>query len=531
MNNDSDIVQLREKSQKQKVRIRRLSEEKANLFLIHHLLEILNIGEDIESMLTSLMMGLGECLGGTDIEIYYWEEEKIHYANMEGQRTILSEIKDPLVLKLITQKKLIETPTSLSGAGLLNSTVPHAWDWLIPLLINQKIIGVIKISNMLGSAQMRNYLAPFFSHLALILNNQLKTKAAEVANKAKSEFLAVMSHEIRTPMNAMLGMTELLLAPELTASERQKHAGVALKSGRGLLALLNDILDLSKIEAGKICLDINHFNPCDTIQELCLLFKESAENKGLLIKSNCTLEHKNSYLADGNRIQQMLSNLISNAIKFTEKGFIYINVIEVSRNTNTAVLAFSVQDSGIGIDETKQDLLFKPFSQIDSSKTRHFGGTGLGLSIVHQLSQLMGGKTGCESSHEKGSRFWFEVTVEIDEKFKNLLQEPNKSSNTLEAVSKEKPGEPAGSRLNYTLQEQQMIRQLLQELESLLADNMFSSIRHFKKLYQSLNHSRLSEQLNRLDGLISNMCFEEAREYILQQALSEKVEAEFERNE
>ncbi len=532
MSEETDIIQLQEKNQKLKARMRHLSEEKANLSLIHHLMEVLILTDvGIDSMLENLMTGLAECVGGTGIEVYYWEGNSLHYANLFGQRTVLKKIEDPLIEEIFVHKNFIERTASLATTGLHNTITTMAWDWVIPLVINEQIIGAIKISNMLGSAQMRAYLIPFFRHLALILNNQLATKAAEVANDTKSKFLAIMSHEIKTPMNAILGNAQLLMAEKVTDTERKKHTGTILKSGDSLLNLLNDILDVSKIEAGKLTLSPANFSPCDLIKDIEVLFNDSAKQKKIQLKVACLIKDDQRYIADHQRLRQMLSNLITNAIKFTEHGWVKVTVNEVSRSNNKAVLEFSVQDSGIGIDKTKQELLFKPFSQVDSSKTRNFGGTGLGLSIVHELSQLMDGETGCESSSEQGSRFWFQVTVEIAEKFKKSLQEPDKASNTLDAVLKEKPEEQTGSRLNYTLQEQQIIRQLFQELDALLADNMFSSIRHFKKLQQLLNHSRLSEQLNRLGELISNMCFEEAREYILTQALSEKIEAEFEKNE
>jgi len=528
MSEEAGITQLQEKNQKLKARMRHLSEEKANLSLIHHLMEVLILADDnIDSMLENLMTGLAECVGGTGIEVYYWEENKLHYNNLFGQRAVLTEIEDPLIEEIFAYKNFIERSAPLETTGLHNTITTMAWDWVIPLVINEQIIGAIKISNMLGSAQMRAYLLPFFRHLALILNNQLATKAAEVASDTKSKFLAVMSHEIKTPMNAILGNAQLLMAENVTDIERKKHTGIILKSGDTLLNLLNDILDISRIEVGKLTLTPANFSPCHLIKDIQLLFNDSAKQKKIQLKVDCLIKEDQQYIADHQRLRQMLSNLITNAIKFTEHGWVKLTVNEISRNNNKAVLEFSVQDSGIGIDKTEQELLFKPFSQVDNTKTRHFGGTGLGLSIVHQLSQMMGGKTGCESSPEQGSNFWFQVTVEIAEKFKKPIQGLGKASSTLEETSEKHPA----LKLNYTTQEQQMIRQLLNELDMLLANNMFSSIRHFKKLYQSLNHSRLSEQLNRLDELISNMCFEEAQEYILEQALSERIEAEFEQNE
>ena len=530
MNKAAEITLLQEKNQKLMSRIQRLAEEKANLFLIHHLMEVLNIGDDVDSMLDSLMLGLGECIGGTEIEIYYWEDDVLHYASAQGVRRVIQKITDPLIIEIFEHKQLIEKPASLKGAGLLNSSVPHAWDWVVPLIINHHILGAIKISNMLGSAQMREYLAPFFQHLALILNNQLKTKAAETANKAKSEFLAIMSHEIRTPMNAMLGVMELLLKPDITEPERLQYADIALKSGNTLLALLNDILDLSKIEAGKVCLEKNNFRPDEMLRELCLLFKESAENKSLELKSSCSIKKNKIFLADGNRLQQMLSNLINNAIKFTDQGFVYINVSEISQVDNKTVLEFSVQDSGIGIAAEKKILLFKPFTQVDSSTTRQFGGTGLGLSIVQQLSLLMRGSTGCDSVEGQGSRFWFQVTVDTSSLSDEVLEITNKSSKPATNLT-EKQNKINCEGVYYTVQQKKIIKQLLQELDELLSNNMFSSISHFKKLHQLMKTSNLSKDLSVLADLIDSMRFDEACTYMHKQNLAAKLEGEFKYNE
>jgi len=183
MNSETEITELQEKNKKLKNRIRHLAEDKANLSLIHHLIEGLILeNDDIDSMLNNLMIGLGECIGGTDIELYHWEEDGLHYTNLFGQNTVLKEIKDPLVEEVFAHKNFVEQTTSIEGAGLHSTKSTMAWDWVIPLIINKKAIGAIKISNMLGSAPMRTYLVPIFHHLALILNNQLATKAAEVAN-------------------------------------------------------------------------------------------------------------------------------------------------------------------------------------------------------------------------------------------------------------------------------------------------------------------------------------------------------------
>ncbi|MBP5987091.1 MAG: response regulator [Azonexus sp.] len=238
-------------------------------------------------------------------------------------------------------------------------------------------------------------------------------QAAEAANLAKSRFLAVMSHEIRTPLNGILGMAQMLLLSGQHEQDRQEYARTILNSGQTLLALLNDILDLSKIEAGKFELLPSVFEPGQLLAETSALFAGPVREKNLEIRTRWAGPEGSRYRADPIRLRQMLSNLVSNAIKFTERGFVEVEALEVIREGGQATLEFAVRDSGIGIPPEKQGLLFKPFSQADSSTTREYGGTGLGLSIVRRLAVLMGGEAGVESMPGQGARFWFRIRTEV----------------------------------------------------------------------------------------------------------------------
>jgi len=236
--------------------------------------------------------------------------------------------------------------------------------------------------------------------------------AAEAANLAKSRFLATMSHEIRTPMNGILGMAQLLMTPDLTPAERDDYVQVILRSGQTLLTLLNDILDFSKIEAAKLELVSQLFTPGEIMHECQSLFVKAAADKGLRLDSEDSSVGHRTFRGDPGRLRQMLSNLVSNAVKFTETGTIGISVPAIGSDRQVTMLEFAVTDSGMGIPADKQSLLFAPFSQIDSSTTREYGGTGLGLSIVRSLAERMGGSAGCDSTAGQGSRFWFRILVE-----------------------------------------------------------------------------------------------------------------------
>lgn len=235
--------------------------------------------------------------------------------------------------------------------------------------------------------------------------------AAKAANEAKSRFLATMSHELRTPMNGVLGMAQLLLAGPVDKAQTQDYARTILHSGQTLLSLLNDILDLSKIESGTQTLESGVVSPLELLRNTEALFANNAHAKGLKLSVRWLGSTEHRYRGDPNRLQQMLSNLTNNAIKFTPQGEVHIEASELSRQGGFACVEFAVRDSGLGIPAHKQPLLFKPFSQVDDSSTRQFGGTGLGLSIVKSLAQLMGGEVGLESHEGQGARFWFRVQL------------------------------------------------------------------------------------------------------------------------
>ncbi|WP_214173275.1 PAS domain-containing hybrid sensor histidine kinase/response regulator [Citrifermentans pelophilum] len=239
----------------------------------------------------------------------------------------------------------------------------------------------------------------------------LAREAAETANRAKSMFLANMSHEIRTPMNGVLGLTLMLTETELSKTQRH-YVEIIKNSGNNLLQLINDILDFSKLEDGKFELESSAFDLQSTIGETIELISFSAREKGLELQSVIAPDIPQWLMGDAARLRQVIINLVGNAIKFTQKGFVKLQLSKDAESEQEVTVRFIVCDSGPGIPVDKIEQIFKPFIQADGSITRKFGGTGLGLSICKKLVALMKGEIGVESHEGEGSIFWFTAVLE-----------------------------------------------------------------------------------------------------------------------
>ena len=277
------------------------------------------------------------------------------------------------------------------------------------------------------------FLLPFYLTVEMILFiltpakrlNQMNLKNIEykIATEAKSRFLANMSHEIRTPLNAVLGMGELLQSAKLTREENQ-YLEVLRNAGENLMNLINDILDISKIESNKIELEKIQFSPYEIIKSTIQFIESSANRKGLFIRQNIE-KNLPECLGDPTRIRQILVNLLSNAVKFTERGSIRIKICRFQTDKNrhpgiiltekrdTLLLFLLVEDTGVGIPTEKWESIFDAFNQADPGTTRRFGGTGLGLAIIRRLVELMGGRIWVNSIYKQGSKFYCVIPLEI----------------------------------------------------------------------------------------------------------------------
>ncbi len=238
---------------------------------------------------------------------------------------------------------------------------------------------------------------------------QEAVKKAQAADKAKSEFLANMSHEIRTPMNGIIGFLDILRGTN--PSEKQlEYIDIVKTSSNHLLEIINDILDISKIESGKLALELLPVDICSEIKGSAILYQGRANEKNITLRYDIDENITKILLADAVRLRQVFSNLISNAVKFTESGDVSISVRKIASDAASETILFRVEDSGIGIPKDKLHVIFSPFEQADASVTRKYGGTGLGLAICKRLVEMMGGELSAESEMGKGSKFSFELT-------------------------------------------------------------------------------------------------------------------------
>jgi len=336
------------------------------------------------------------------------------------------------------------TPLAYVGYVFWLSTLPEiSLNWRLEILKIVSIYGAnIYIALTSQPAQNLRQRSIHATRVARRLNRRLQRRStqleearvkAEAANQAKSEFLATMSHEVRTPMNAIIGMTELALHTDLTL-EQQRYLETVKTSADSMIQVLNDILDFSKIEAGKLDLHPVPFRLRESLSQNLAALSIRASEKNLELACQVGREVPDWIIGDPNRLGQVMTNLVGNAIKFTDEGevFVRVKVEEAPPDNNSITLRFSVADTGIGIAPEKQQIIFESFVQADGSTTRKYGGTGLGLSISSRLARMMNGRIWVESESGRGSTFYFTGQFE---KPAGLMEPPHQEQITHHARS------------------------------------------------------------------------------------------------